>query len=221
MNTTTVKANYQDVAVARAYDRERFQSFVGRTFDRLEKQAIRKIVTQACGELTQPAVLDAPCGTGRITELLLDMGLSVTGGDISPAMIEVAREKCARFEKQMTFRTLDLEGSDVPAGSYDVVSCIRLFHHLNTQARAKILCELSRMTRRYVVASVSISTPFYRWRRALKRWLGQGVSATSSTWAEIEREAAAAGLRLAGHRFVWRFASEDVILLFEKVSPLA
>lgn len=217
MNTTTVKANYQEVAVARAYDKERFQSFVGRSFDRLEKRAIRKMVEKACRTFSQPKVLDAPCGTGRITELLLEMGLPVTGGDISPAMIEVAQEKCARFGDRLGFRTLDLEGSNLPAGSFDLVTCIRLFHHLNTNAREKILRELGRLTRRFVIVTASISTPYYRCRRGLKRLLGQGVSATSSTWSEIAREAAAAGLRLAGHRFVWRFVSEDVILLFEKI----
>jgi SAM-dependent methyltransferase len=42
---------------------------------------------------TEPAVLDVACGTGRIALALAADGLSVTGVDRSPGMIEVARSK--------------------------------------------------------------------------------------------------------------------------------
>jgi ubiquinone/menaquinone biosynthesis C-methylase UbiE len=218
MNTSTVKENYQDVAVARAYDRERFQSLVGRTFDRLEKRALHNIVRRALREVPRASVLDAPCGTGRITEWLLGLGLSVTGGDISSAMIEMARDKCARFADRAEFRTLDLEHLELADDSFDLVTCIRLFHHLDTLARERILRELARVSRAFVIVNVSLSSPYYRCRRGLKRWLGQGVSTTSSTWAEIESEAAAAGLEVAARRFVLPYLSEDLVLLLRKSS---
>lgn len=216
MNTTTVKDNYTDAAVARAYDKERFRSFVGQTFDRLEKRMLRKMVAAVLRECPRPKVLDVPCGTGRITEMLLDQGLSVTGGDISPAMMEVAGEKCARFGDRIQFRQLDLERLDVPDNSYDLVSCIRLFHHLDTAAREKILRELARVSRRHVLVNMSLSTPYYRARRSLKRTLRQPISTTSSTWAEIAREAEAAGLRIERRRLVLPLVSENLVVLYRK-----
>lgn len=41
----------------------------------------------------QPTVLDVACGTGRIALALAELGLPVTGTDLSPGMIEVARSK--------------------------------------------------------------------------------------------------------------------------------
>jgi ubiquinone/menaquinone biosynthesis C-methylase UbiE len=216
MNTSSVKDNYQAVSVARAYDRERFSSLVGRTFDKLEKRAIRKVIGRALPDVGSAQVLDIPCGTGRVTELLLGIGLEVMGGDISPAMMEVAQEKCTQFGSRATFRRLDLDGLDLPVGSFDLVSCIRLFHHLDTAARGRILRELARVSRRYVLVNVSLSTAFLRLRRWLKRLLRQGISTTSSTWDDIRQEADGAGLKLVARTFVLPFVSEDVVLLFEK-----
>jgi SAM-dependent methyltransferase len=41
----------------------------------------------------QPTVLDVACGTGRIALALAELGLPVTGTDLSPGMNEVARSK--------------------------------------------------------------------------------------------------------------------------------
>ncbi len=213
-----VKDRYRDLAVARTYDGERFTSVVGRSFDALERRALAAVVRRAVCEVARPAVLDVPCGTGRITSLLLEQGLTVTGGDISTAMIQVAREKLARFGSRVSWRQLDLHRLALADNSVDLVTCIRLFHHLKSDARAAILCELARVSRRYVIINVSLSSPIYRGRRRLKRALGQAVSQESSTWAEIRRESAAAGLRLEAQRFVWPLVSEDLILLFRKTT---
>ena len=212
-----VKHRYLDRSVARGYDGERFTSLVGRSFDALERRALAAIVRRAARQPVPPSVLDVPCGTGRITGLLLEQGLAVTGGDISTAMIEVAREKLARFGGRVSWRQLDLQRLELADNSVDLVTCIRLFHHLKSDARAAILCELARVTRQYVIVNVSLSSPIYRLRRRVKRALGQALSQESSTWEEIQRESAAAGLRLEAQRFVWPLVSEDLILLFRKL----
>lgn len=211
----SVKNDYQDEAVARSYDGSRFRG-IGWILDKLERRALRRTFRHIRKVVADPAVLDVPCGTGRITEFLLGQGLDVTGGDISQAMMEVARHKCRHFPTAR-FVPLDLDRLDLPDRSFDVVTCIRLFHHLDTQERERTLKELARVTRRFVVVNVSYSSRFYRCRRRLKGWLGQGVSPTSSTWVEILREAAAAGLRVIGCCFCLRFLSEDLVLLMETI----
>jgi ubiquinone/menaquinone biosynthesis C-methylase UbiE len=219
VTTAIVKDHYQSPTVAGAYDRQRFASFTGRTFDRLEQRAIAHLVRRAvagCASDDRLRVLDVPCGTGRITRLLLDLGLQVVGGDISPAMIAQARVRCAGSTSRVEFSVLDLDQLDLPEGSFDLVSCIRLFHHLHTAERQAVLHELARVSRRFVLANVSYSSRFYRLRRQVKRWLGQGVCRAGSTEQEVRDEAAAAGLRLVARRFVLPAVSEDLILLFEK-----
>jgi len=216
MMADDIRERYLDDAVATNYDRERFTSVAGATFDRLEKQTLSALLRRVTDAVPEPRVLDAPCGTGRITKFLLSKGLNVTGGDISVAMMQVACARCASFGTRASWQRLDLERIDMPDNSFDLVTSIRLFHHLETDARGRILREIGRVSRRYVIVNMSFSSPIYRLRRRLKQKLGLPNSATSSTREEITREVAEAGLRIEAERFVLPLVSEDLLLLLSK-----
>lgn len=219
MDPAALKRHYQDEAVARSYDRSRFSSLAGRVLDALEKRAIGRLLDRARSQAAHPVVLDVPCGTGRITEYLLNRGLTLTGGDVSLPMLEQARARCVRFGDRATFRRLDLDRLDMPDGAFDLVTCVRLFHHLGSGDRGRVLAELARVSRRWVLVNVSYSSPYYRLRRRGKRLLGQGVSRASSTREDIAREAAGAGLTLAASAFILPLLSEDLFLLLDKGGP--
>ncbi len=216
MNQAHVKQRYQDEEVVKCYDRKRFRGPIGRTIDALEKRAIRKVLTTALAELPAPAVLDVPCGTGRITEVLLDMGLTVTGGDISLAMIESAQAKLARYGEQVTFRHLDLEGLDLPDQSVDLVTCIRLFNHINAAEQERILSELARVSRRFVALNLSFSSALYRFTPYLKRAMGMPMPRVLPSWAELQRRMDTAGFEIADVAYELRYLSEVVVLLLRR-----
>ena len=166
------KMRYQQEKVVLSYERVRFTSPRGRAIDALEKRAIRKALDAVCRELPSPRVLDLPCGTGRITELLLERGLVVTGGDISLPMIEVAREKLSRFGDRVSLHRMDVEHLDFPDRSFDLVTCIRLFNHIGLAERERALSELARVSRGFVLVNVSFISPSYRPAIQLKRYFG-------------------------------------------------
>ncbi len=215
--SSSIKYEYQNEQVARSYDRDRFASLIGRTLHLLEARAIRRGLAYVRRTVERPATLDAPCGTGRITDILIRQRVPVVAADISREMMAVARERCAANADCVRFVHADLEHLDFDDRSFDLVTCIRLFHHLDSAARTGILRELGRVTRHFVLINVSLSTPFYRRRRALKRALGQGVSRASATWDEIDREARGAGLRVERQWYALRYASEDVFVLLRRV----
>jgi ribosomal protein L11 methyltransferase len=72
-------------------------------------------------------VLDVGCGSGRVAEYLLEAGAStLTGIDLSPEMLELARARLARFSESVElvlgdFMTLAL------TGPYDVIVAVGLF----------------------------------------------------------------------------------------------
>jgi trans-aconitate 2-methyltransferase len=76
-------------------------------------------------------VLDAGCGSGRVTERLaerLPRG-RVIALDGSPSMVEAARGRLARFGERVTFVVADLGAPlPVPAGSLDAVLSTAVFH---------------------------------------------------------------------------------------------
>ena len=73
-------------------------------------------------------VLDLCCGTGTASILLAGEGYDVTGIDVSPAMVERARQKAAEKRLQIDFRVQD--ASSLRLGRrYDLI--VSLFDSLN------------------------------------------------------------------------------------------
>ncbi len=75
-------------------------------------------------------VLDAGCGSGRVTELLVDRLPTgrVIALDGSPAMIEAARERLARFVDRVEYLVADL-GQPLPIdGTIDAILSTATFH---------------------------------------------------------------------------------------------
>ncbi len=68
-------------------------------------------------------VLDAGCGTGSLALALAELGHRVTGIDFSPAMIEQAQAKNAKFGKQVSFSVQDAVSPNFPPRSFDLVTC--------------------------------------------------------------------------------------------------
>jgi trans-aconitate 2-methyltransferase len=74
-------------------------------------------------------VLDAGCGSGRVTELLaerLPRG-RVVALDGSPAMIAAARERLARFDDRIEYVVADL-GAAIPIEPVDAILSTATFH---------------------------------------------------------------------------------------------
>ena len=76
-------------------------------------------------------ILDAGCGSGRVTEALLERlgdGGSVIALDGSPAMVNAARERLARFDDRVAYVVADL-GRPLPIqGSVDAILSTATFH---------------------------------------------------------------------------------------------
>ncbi len=73
-------------------------------------------------EVEGKSILDAACGPGKYAEILLERGATVTGFDISPKMVELAKE---RNGGQGNFFVHDLSKpfETLPDESFDIVLC--------------------------------------------------------------------------------------------------
>src|SRR5438046_2491867 len=75
---------------ARRYERRRYGGVVRRLNLRLLERALGRALAGIGGGRL---ILDVPCGTGILGRLFARRGDRVIGADISPAMLDVARER--------------------------------------------------------------------------------------------------------------------------------
>ena len=208
--------HYKEIAVAERYDRERFSSFSGKVFNRLEKSAIASAFH---GVARGTIVLDLPCGTGRIAEALLESGLNVEGVDISAAMLEVARRKLVRFGDRFTTRVADVRDiAQSQPKHYDVALCARVLMHFPLDEQIAFLKSVAQLSKGRVVFTQSLSSPYQRFRRSVKKLLGNqppaGYPITEEELASLLR---GAGLREVRRLRLAALISESIIVVAEPV----
>lgn len=74
-------------------------------------------------------ILDLCCGTGNVSTVLASAGYSVTGVDISPGMIDFARQKVRKDGIPIDFHVQDASSLNLGRRKFDLV--ISLFDSLN------------------------------------------------------------------------------------------
>ncbi|MBX7167063.1 MAG: class I SAM-dependent methyltransferase [Pirellulales bacterium] len=116
-------------------------------------------------------VLDMPCGSGRLLELLTKRGFDVIAADFSLPMLHraAATDRTLDEAQPRAFgpRLLAADALALPfAGdAFDAVICNRLFHHFSeSAARVGVLNELARVCRGTIVASFFHRSSMGAWR---------------------------------------------------------
>jgi ubiquinone/menaquinone biosynthesis C-methylase UbiE len=103
--------------VAHRYDAW-YQTPRGATYDRLEKEAIDKLLPSASNGGT---LLEIGCGTGHWSRYFSNKGFAVTGVDVSERMIAVARQ---RNIAGGTFEVANAERLPFADGTFDVSAAV-------------------------------------------------------------------------------------------------
>lgn len=78
-------------------------------------------------------VLDFGCGSGENLVPLVERGARVIGIDLSPELIELARQRLAAAKLEATVEVRSAYETGLPDSSVDVIFCIALLHHLNIE----------------------------------------------------------------------------------------
>jgi 2-polyprenyl-6-hydroxyphenyl methylase / 3-demethylubiquinone-9 3-methyltransferase len=81
--------------------------------------------------LKDARALDVGCGGGLLSESLARAGARVTGIDLAPGMIEVARLHALEQHLDIDYRVLAVDSlADSEPGAYDVVVCMEMLEHV-------------------------------------------------------------------------------------------
>ena len=214
------KEFYRDEAVARDYDFHRLGSRKRRRRDAREWRTILDALEHTEGVHT---TLDVPCGTGRFTGRLAERGYRVVGSDLSVEMINVAKSKIEPGGNATAFVQADAEALPFRDGAVDCVISIRFLLHAEATTRIRILREMKRVTRRWLILDYRhrYSLRFQMWR--IKRALGMTDEPLERvTRTEMEEELRNAGVSVRAVLPVTRVFSDKWIVIGEtKTEPRA
>jgi len=176
---------YRDPAVAANYDQHRFTTPRRQRRNIRKWRAIRRALDEAAVVGT---VLDLPCGTGRFTGDLARSGLNVIGGDISLQMMrEAAASPQVRHPGIGGYVQGDAEELPFRDRSLDCIVSIRFMFHVDPITRRRILREMGRVSRRWLVID-------YRHKYSL-RWLSWKIRHAIGLLAEAPERVSREGLR--------------------------
>lgn len=157
------------------YERRRYRGLDQRIVDWRERRLLRRAFArlraldpQAWLGPKSPLILDAPCGYGRFTDLILGEGARLVSSDLAHPMVERALEMRDGVHHRGG-AVADLRGGlPFKPAAFDYVLSMRLFHHLHaSEDRIAVLREFAR------VATGGVVMSFYRFRgiHALQRRL--------------------------------------------------
>jgi len=211
---TYKKKFYQSDAVAEDYDRHRFTTRARQKRNRREWATTLRALRKATGA---HVVLDLPCGTGRFTGNVARAGYEVIGADISTPMMRQALAKPElALDNIIGYVQADAERIPLASASVDIAMSIRFMHHVDSQTRRRILREMGRVSKRWLVID-------YRHRYA-PRWviwrIARSLGLTRKPFArvtrrEMESEFHDAGLNIVDVLPTRRGLSDKWIVLAE------
>ena len=108
-------------------------------------------------EVNDKYILDAACGPGKYAEILLAQGAHVTGFDISPRMVALARE---RNKDKGNFFVHDLtQPIEISDQAYDIILCALAMHYVEDWNNT--IMEFHRILKPGGELVISIEHPFF------------------------------------------------------------
>jgi ubiquinone/menaquinone biosynthesis C-methylase UbiE len=130
---------------AKLYDMQVEVLFSG-TANAMRRQCLAPVAEYLKGrDQRKVKLLDVACGTGRFARALKQAfpRLDVTASDLSAAYLEEAKRHIAPYRAD--YRVAKAEALPFDDGSFDILSCIYLFHEVPPKVRREIAVEFARV----------------------------------------------------------------------------
>jgi len=162
------KNKYKDfyTVEADAYHHLRYGTKYGRIFKTLHRGTLATLLEPIPrGE----PVLEIACGTGHTTQLLEQLGFQVTATDLTPAMMQEARNRCQSSKTHF----IETNANSLPFAdnSFNLVISTRFLHLFSYQTQLELLKELRRVTKPGGYIFIDFDNLTSRWILALPHFI--------------------------------------------------
>lgn len=162
-------------------------------------------------------VLDIPCGSGIMADILLRFPARIVASDISEEMMNLAREDYRGLNFK-GFIKADITEAPFKNESFHCVVIIGLMHRLPLDIRLKALRGAVSLCSRFLIVSYSIDSPAQRVKQWFLRKLSQSHKSAPvpTRMKDIVREVNSNGLTVKKIYRVVPILSAERILILEK-----
>jgi len=199
-STGAYERRYQDFERARSYNLKYESEIFKRLTTRRERRLLGRLLGRAGHSAT---LLEIPCGGGRISAQLSGAADILIHADIGLGQVLFAGSR-ARPDVPRIWMTASALHIPLRDGAVDGAVCVRLSHHLAaTDQRERLLMELLRVARRYVIFTFF---DHHSIKNRLRRSRGK-KSKLTMTVPQVSALAAAGGARLAVCSWISRLGS--------------
>jgi ubiquinone/menaquinone biosynthesis C-methylase UbiE len=166
---------YRSESYAQRYKHEYTQGFDfkhlrSRIIATREIAIIRSMLNSLCLDKNKESlVLDLPCGTGKLGQMLSEFPVRILAGDISKEMMALASAEYSN-NQLLKFSVFDAQRMPLKDKSIDTIICLRLFQRLSRDIRINILREFQRVARHYIIISYSYDSIYQNFRRHIRNY---------------------------------------------------
>jgi len=156
----------------------------------LEKSAVERLLSHCRGSI----ILDAPCGSGKLFQRLIQQGYTIIGIDYSKEML--SRIPRTEMEGSQSLQG-DLRRIPLANDSVDVVICVRFIHRIPKENHEEVLKEIHRVCKNHAIIYFSIRDIATNYIVALEKFLrlGDRGRVIYLSKREIEEEIVSAGFK--------------------------
>ena len=195
----------------RDYQRQRYRSFDQMLVNWREQHLVAALLTTC--QLQGGTLLDVPCGYGRFTALFARLSIIATGVDVNSDMVRLAREEQVPSGRGRWLHA-DIFALPFADATFDGTCSIRLLHHrFSHDERVRILRELARVSRRFVLLSFYLSTPLHNLARHWRGTRGRLSMMTTAQFHDLVRQS---HLHIFQQRALCRFGHAQTFAVLTK-----
>jgi len=153
----------------KSYQKTQLDSYTGKPISR---DRLKRLVGGDLGILQDQCVLEAGCGAGRFTEILLQWGANVLAADLSEA-VEANYDNCYQYKAYSVIQA-DVSQLPVAPHQFDIVICIGVIQHTpNSEKTIEALCGYVKPGGLLVIDHYSYNYPFTTSRKFIHNLLIQ------------------------------------------------